>query len=145
LDERRIQEARLRLPGADIVCGDAEHLPWADSSMDIVCQLTMMTSILDPGVKRLVAAEMLRVLKPGGHILWYDFRVDNPKNPSVRGIGAREIRELFPHCSIYLRLLTLAPPIARVVVPLSWIAGLMLEKLPFLRTHYIGMICKDSE
>jgi ubiquinone/menaquinone biosynthesis C-methylase UbiE len=145
LDVFRVQDSRRRLPDADIVCGDAEHLSWSDSSMDIVCQFTMMTSILDPEVKRRVASEMVRVLKPKGLILWYDFRVDNPKNPSVRGIGAREIRELFPHCSICLRSLTLAPPIARVVVPLSWIAGLMLEKLPFLRTHYIGMICKDSE
>lgn len=145
LDKGRIQQSRQRLPDADIVCGDAEHMPWPDSSVDMVCQLTMMTSILDDEVRRRVASEMLRVLKLGGLILWYDTRVDNPRNPSVRGIEEREIQELFPHCSISLKSVTLAPPIARVVVPLSWMAGLILEKLPFLRTHYIGIICKDPE
>src|SRR5664280_1518067 len=120
-------------------------MPWSDSSVDVVCQLTMMTSILDSEVRRRVASEMLRVLKPEGLILWYDTRVDNPRNSSVRGIGERELQDLFPHCSIALRSLTLAPPIARAVVPISWIAGLILEKIPFLRTHYMGIICKDPD
>jgi SAM-dependent methyltransferase/GNAT superfamily N-acetyltransferase len=145
LDEGRIQECRQRLPHADIVCGDAEHMPWSDSSVDIVCQLTMMTSILDSEVRHRVASEMLRILKPGGLILWYDTRIDNPGNPSVRGIGKQEIQQLFPGCGISLEPVTLAPPIARFVVPISWIAGLLLEKISLLRTHYIGIICKSAE
>ena len=41
-------------------------------------------------MKQKVAAEMLRVVKPQGLILWYDFRYNNPRNSNVRGIGAAE-------------------------------------------------------
>ena len=104
----------------------------------------MFTSILSETVKKSAAAEMLRVLKPGGLVLWYDFRVDNPRNPNVRGIGAREIRSLFADCSVKLRSGTLAPPVARRTVPISWILSLCLERIPFLRTHYVGTIRKPG-
>jgi hypothetical protein len=55
---------------------------------------------------------MLRVLRPGGRILWYDFFRNNPTNPNVRGVGAAEIRALFPGRRIELRRVTLAPPLA---------------------------------
>jgi hypothetical protein len=87
---------------------------------------------------------MMRVLKPSGAILWFDFRVNNPRNPGVRGVRAREIASLFPDCSIRLKSVTLAPPLARVIVPRSWIAACMLEKIPFLRTHYLGVIRKRA-
>jgi hypothetical protein len=103
-----------------------------------------LTSILDDGMKKAVAIEMLRVLKPAGIILWYDFLFNNPKNPQVRGIGAREIRALFPDCLVTLRRITLAPPIARRLVPVTWIGALLLEKITFLNTHYLGIIRKLS-
>lgn len=142
LDETRIGQARAKLPRADLHVGDAGHLPWAGESFDVVSQFTLFTSILDSHLKRNIAAEMLRILKPSGAILWYDFRVNNPGNPNVRGIPAAEIRSLFPDCVVKLTAVTLAPPIARRVVPLSWIAGLMLECVPVLRTHYLGIIRK---
>jgi hypothetical protein len=45
---------------------------------------------------------MLRILKPGGAILWFDFRVNNPANPHMCGVAAREIRSLFAGCEITL-------------------------------------------
>ena len=36
-------------------------------------------------MKQAVAEEMLRVLKPQGLILWYDYHVNNPWNKDVRG------------------------------------------------------------
>jgi SAM-dependent methyltransferase len=144
LDETRLQRAKERLPSASVHAGDARHLPWADSSFDLVSHFTVFSSILNDAVRQQVAAEMLRIVKPDGVILWFDFRVNNPRNPGVRGIGSREIQALFPGCSVRLKSVTLAPPIARAVVPISWIAATALEKLPFLRTHYIGIIRKGS-
>jgi ubiquinone/menaquinone biosynthesis C-methylase UbiE len=144
LDPGRLQRAKERLPSADLQTGDARHLPWADNSFDLVSHFTVFSSILNDSVRKQIAAEMLRVAKPGGVVLWYDFRVNNPRNPNVRGVTAREIRELFPGCDIRLRSVTLAPPLARAVVPVSWIAALLLEKLPFLRTHYLGIIRKPN-
>jgi hypothetical protein len=92
--------------------------------------------------KRVVAAEMLRVLKPDGAILWFDFRVNNPWNPHVRGIRAREIRSIFEGCDMELNPAMLAPPLARLIVRWSWPLAELLHALPFLRTHYSGLIHK---
>ncbi|SRR5712691_573593 len=137
-----IAEARWKLPLADLRTGHAGDLPWPDASFDIVAQFTLFTSILNPEVKRRAAQEMLRVLKPGGVVLWYDFWANNPWNPNVRGVGSREIRALFPDCEMCLRRVELAPPIARKIVPVSWVLGWLLAKLWFLRTHYIATIRK---
>jgi len=140
LQEGRLETARGRVPAVDLRAGDAAELPWPNESFDLVVQSTVFTSILDPDLKRRVAAEMLRVLRPGGRILWYDFFRNNPTNPNVRGVGAAEIRALFPGRRIELRRVTLAPPLARLVVPVSRRLALALETLPFLRTHYLGVI-----
>jgi ubiquinone/menaquinone biosynthesis C-methylase UbiE len=144
LDPQRVAKAREKLPAAELVCGNAAELPWPDSSFDVISQFTVFTSILDLPLKQNVAREMFRVLKPGGVILWYDFRVDNPRNRNVRGIRAAEISSLFHPCSVRLRSLTLAPPLARRITTYSWSAALLLEKLPFLRTHYLGIIRKPQ-
>lgn len=145
LDECRIQEARSRLPGSDLRVGDAQNLPWPDGSFGLVAQFTVFTSILHPGVRRRIASEMLRVLTPGGAVLWYDFRYDNPRNPHVRGISAREIRSLFAGCDIRFYSATLAPPLARLVAPRSWPVAVLLECIPLLRTHLIALIRKPHE
>jgi ubiquinone/menaquinone biosynthesis C-methylase UbiE len=144
LDEERIVRARDRLPQANLICGDASRLPWPDNSFDLVTQFTLFTSILSQDMKQAIAREMLRVLRPGGISIWYDFRFDNPRNPNVRGIEADEIRSLFPSCMVKLRRVTLAPQIARLTVPRSWMLALFLEKIPQLRTHYLGIITKRS-
>ncbi len=142
LDADRAEDCAVRFPPADIRVGDATQLPWDDGTFDIVFQSTVLTSVLDPKVKTQLANEMLRVVKEDGVLLWYDFQYNNPKNPNVRGIGRREIARLFPSCYIWLRRATLAPPIARAVVPISWVFATLLESLYFLNTHYIGYIKK---
>jgi hypothetical protein len=127
---------------ADLHAGDARHRPWEDNSFDLVSQFTLFTSILSDTVKKQIAQEMLRVVKATGVILWFDFRFNNPRNSSVSGIESDEIHSLFPECKIRLRRVTLAPPVARLIVPISWIGASMLEKLPFLRTHNLGIIRK---
>ena len=140
LDPERAARAAARFPGADVRTGDASRLPWADGSFDAVLQSTVFSSILDAGMRRAVASEMLRVLAPGGAILWYDFFVDNPSNPHVRGVRRREIEALFPGCRVDLRRATLAPPLARRIVPVSWNLAALLESLRVLDTHYFGVI-----
>lgn len=140
LDPGRAASAAGRFPGADIRNGDASRLPWESGSFDLVLQSTVFSSILDSGMRRAVASEMLRVLAPGGAILWYDFFVNNPSNPNVRGIRRREIEALFPGCRVALRRATLAPPIARRIVPVSWELAALLESLRVLDTHWFGVI-----
>jgi len=86
-----------------------------------------------------MALEMLRVLKPGGFVIWYDFWL-NPTNKQTRGIKPAEIRQLFPRCKIQQKRVTLAPPIARRLVPFSWGLAYALESLKFLNSHYLALI-----
>ncbi len=144
LDEKRIRTARAALPGADLRVCSATALPWPSASFDLVSQFTLFSSILSADMKKAVAAEMLRVLKPGGAVLWYDLAYDNPRNPNVKGIGSAEVQTLFPRCELFTRKVTLAPPIARLSVSVSWILASVLEKIPFLRTHHLHLIRKRA-
>ena len=138
----RIESAKSISPNIDFRCGSAETIPYDNNMFDIVMQFTVFTSIMDVGMKKKIASEMLRVLKPHGIILWYDYHMDNPKNPDVKGVKKREIYELFPGCDIYLKRITLAPPLTRVIAPYSWLLCYLLEKLKILNTHYLGVIRK---
>ncbi|MFQ5880051.1 MAG: class I SAM-dependent methyltransferase [Dehalococcoidia bacterium] len=137
----RIQRGRELGPPMELTVGDASALPYPDASFHLALQFTAFTSVLDPATKRRMAAEMLRVLRPDGVILWYDFTL-NPGNPDVRGIGTREVRSLFPGCCCYFRRVTLAPPLGRWLARRSWLACYLLEKVPWLRTHYLATIVK---
>ncbi|MCC7239903.1 MAG: class I SAM-dependent methyltransferase, partial [Candidatus Brocadia sp.] len=66
----RIGIAKKISPNIDFRCGDASEIPYEDESFDMVLQFTVFTSILDKGMKRSIATEMLRVLKPDGIVLW---------------------------------------------------------------------------
>jgi ubiquinone/menaquinone biosynthesis C-methylase UbiE len=140
--QNRIDNARRIHPHIDFRCADAASLPYGDDSFDIVMQFTVFTSILEIRMKREIAREIVRVLKPGGIILWYDYHMNNPKNPDVRGVKKKEIHELFPGCEIHLKRITLAPPLIRLIAPYSWLACYLLEKLKVFNTHYLGVIKK---
>jgi ubiquinone/menaquinone biosynthesis C-methylase UbiE len=141
----RVAEAIHLCPNAmQIYQGNAALLEWSNNSFDIVIQSTVFTSVLDINVKRQMASEMRRVLKPDGLILWYDYYVDNPKNSDVKGVKRREIHALFPKCKIHLQRITLAPPISRALTSYCWVFCCLLSKIPWLCTHYLGVIRKSS-
>jgi ubiquinone/menaquinone biosynthesis C-methylase UbiE len=142
----RVARAKQSCPeGVKIYCGSAAQLAFPDASFDLVLQSTVFTSILEPHLKQQIAAEMIRVVKENGFILWYDYHVNNPWNPDVRGVKKAEIRRLFAGCSINLQRITLAPPLAYRIAPRSWLLAYLLERIPLLRTHYIGIIRKRSD
>ncbi len=139
----RINTARMLCPlGVTLQCAEAAALDFPNDTFDIVLQSTVFTSILDLTMKQQIAHQMIRVLKPEGMILWYDYFIDNPRNPNVRAVKQREIRRLFPGTAIDLHRVTLAPPITRLVAPRSWLVCHLLELFPWMRTHYLGVIRK---
>jgi ubiquinone/menaquinone biosynthesis C-methylase UbiE len=141
----RVAEAMHLCPKAlEIHQGNAAILEFEDESFDLIIQSTVFTSVLDVNVKRQMASEMCRVLKPDGLILWYDYHMDNPKNSDVKGVKYPEINSLFPKCDIRLQRITLAPPVARLLAPYCWSICSLLSKIPWLCTHYIGVIRKSE-
>lgn len=140
----RIAKARQLCPeGMHIQCGNAARLSFDDACFDLVMQFTVFSSILERAVKEMIAREMLRVLKEGGLILWYDLYRNNPQNRDVRGIGKQEIVHLFPGCRIDLYKVSLAPPLARLLAPYSWLGCYFLERMRVLNTHYLAIIKKN--
>jgi ubiquinone/menaquinone biosynthesis C-methylase UbiE len=134
--------ADLSPAGTRLSCGSALQLPFPEETFDLVLQFTVFTSILDSAVRRQVAGEMMRVVRPGGAILWYDFCVGNPRNPDVRAVTVSEVRELFPGWSVNLRRVTLAPPLTRLLAPVVPELCGLLNLVPLLRTHRLGVIRK---
>ncbi|HZR30021.1 MAG TPA: class I SAM-dependent methyltransferase [Terriglobales bacterium] len=139
--EERIADAKQLLPrAATLRCGNSELLDFPDGSFDIVFQSMLFSSILNRKSRRQIASEMLRVLAPGGTILWYDFFLNNPFNADVQGLRKKDIAECFPNCRIQLGATTLAPPLARSVSRNSAVLYWLLSAVPFLRSHYFGSI-----
>jgi ubiquinone/menaquinone biosynthesis C-methylase UbiE len=130
--------------GPELAVAAADSLPFSADSFDIVSQLTMMSSILDRAMRGRIAGEMLRVLRPGGLMLWYDFTV-NPFNPDVAGIRPAELRVLFPATSMHWQRVTLAPPVTRILAPRAWMICEALERVPWFRTHLLAMCRKPGD
>jgi ubiquinone/menaquinone biosynthesis C-methylase UbiE len=135
----RLQHAHTIMQSVSLSCANGEYLPYQTASFDLALQYTAFSSILDDQVKKHLADEMLRVLKPGGMILWYDFWL-NPTNRQTKGIRPVEIMQLFPNCRYDFQKITLAPPIARRIVPFSWGIAHFFESLKIFNTHYLAVI-----
>jgi len=135
----RVAAARRLHPMLNVVEGNATALPWPDASFDLVTQFTTFSSILKPERRRMVANEIIRVLSPGGHIVWYDFWL-NPKNADTHGIRPAEVKSLFPRFAGKFHRLTLAPPLARVVAGRSEAAAAILQALPLLQSHCLAVL-----
>lgn len=144
LQADRCAEARRRLPAAvALYPGDALELPAADGSFDIVFQSLVFSSVLDPAYQQALATKLWRLARPGGGVLWYDFTVDNPANPDVRGVPLARVRALFPGARITTRRVTLAPPLSRCVTALHPALYGVFNALPFLRTHLLCWISRE--
>jgi len=137
--------ARARLPEAvRLVCGDASAEPVAPGSVDVVLVSTVFSSLLDDAFQQRLAAVIWQWLGPGGGVLWYDFTVDNPRNPDVRGVPLARIRALFPQARLEHRRVTLAPPIARAVCRIHPSMYPLANVLPMLRTHALCWLGKSA-
>lgn len=144
LDEYRACQVKAALPAADLRVGDAAALPWQDGTFKLVVASTVFTSILDEVVRQCVAAEIVRVMQPGGALLWYDFAVNNPRNPNVRKVNRKQLASLFPTLRGRAKSATLAPPLARWLAPRSWLMATVLQSVPLLRTHLIAVLVKPN-
>jgi SAM-dependent methyltransferase len=141
---KRVISARERLPQSILLTvADGGALPYPAARFDLVLQFTVLTSVLDGTLRRRIAREMWRVLRPGGAVLSYDFRIQG-RNPAVRAIHPREMRELFPEGTFTHRRVTLAPPIVRRLACWSWLACELLHAVPWLRTHDLILIQKTE-
>ena len=69
LSEERIEAARLAVPTATLRVQEGDILPFPDRSAQLVVLSTVLSSVLDPGTRRQVAAESYRIVSDDGHRL----------------------------------------------------------------------------
>jgi len=141
--EERVASARRIDPCLDIRQADASALPFEDARFDLAFQLTVFSSILDSTMRRAVAGEMTRVLKPGSAVISYDFRVARDRQ-NTRPVHVAELRRLFPGFAVDARRVTLVPPLTRVLAGWSWLLCELLEAVPLLRTHELVVLRKPG-
>ncbi len=141
LMDYRISMARQLAPAGMTLCvGNAETLPYPDQCFDLTLQFTVFSSILDAQLRQRIASEMLRVLKAGGYVIWYDFY--RSSNANLYSVPISEIHQLFPGMAVrYLQRLH-PMNITRILRHSRFLAGL-LELLPGIpKSHYLIMLQK---
>ena len=95
LDQDRIDAALRQAPNVDFRCGDARKLDYPDASFELVLESTMFVLMTDEAVARDIAREMIRVTKPGGHLMLIDWRYGKPGNATYLGLSKSRIVSLF--------------------------------------------------
>ena len=138
----RLNDAKETYPDINFSYMDASEMDFAKNSFDIVTIFTLFSSILNPKIRKQIASEVYRVLKPNGVVLYYDFRYNNPVNQNVIGINKIEINSIFPDMNKTLKLVTVLPPISRVIGKMTPYLYPILSTIPLLRSHYLGIFFK---
>lgn len=172
ISEGRISAAERRLPRAAFVVGPADATGLPEASRDLALQSTLFSSVLDAEVRRLIAGEMDRVLKPGGRVLWVDLR---PPTRSLRFVffvkrlvwwlvkGVREgrpfpkdlgslayhslasVRGLFPGYELAeRRTACLSRDVVEVRGPVTAAIARALEAYPPLRVSVVALLTKPN-
>lgn len=135
----RLVEARTRGAG-QLAQASATQLPFADASFDAVVQNVVFSSIVEPATRAAAAAEMQRVLRAGGFVLWYDVFRTRSVDAHFRVVPRAEVERLFPALRWHFETLTTDLGIAARVQRLAGASALpWLDALRLLRTNLLGI------
>ena len=139
LSAARLAHAAIRVPHVHLVQAEGSALPFRSGTFGTALAFTLFSSLLDDALAQAVAAEVARVVRPGGALLWYDLRRGNPRNPAVRPWSAPQIASLFPGWDLDMAPVTVLPPLARRLGPLTGRAYPALVRVRPLTTHLLGV------
>ncbi len=79
----------------DIQTGDMRKLPFEDGSFDIVVSHWVVHNLADETDRNLALSEMVRVLRPGGHLILCDIEHRDAYVEKLNALGLLECRMLF--------------------------------------------------
>jgi SAM-dependent methyltransferase len=160
----RLESARARYPNLRFVQGNAAQLPFETEAFDLVTQFTCLSSVLDLHLRTAMAAEMWRVLRPGGLILSYDMRPEpwplrvkrwslarvhrsrtsNDAQTATTPISSDELRRLFPSAHLESWSAGLDFELC-AIAGWSCAAARLLACIPALRAHTMAILIKPDE
>jgi len=115
--EERIARAKEKCASIHFAQGDATKMEFASQTFDLVHEATMFIHSVDEELSRKIAGEMVRVTKPGGHILLCDWRYSKPGSAAHCAVTQKRIARLFEigrqtsRCGVFAG--PLLPPIGR--------------------------------
>lgn len=125
------------------LCSDGTRLPLASASVTLVVTFTVFSSVLDERDRQEMANEVSRVLRPGGHVLFYDMRWPNPSNRGLRRVTQRRLSGYFPDYSSSSRSLTMVPQLARRLGPFARLYDEL--SVGVLHSHRIALLQKPNQ
>ena len=135
-----IEAARRNHPTLTFVTASADQLPFEDGSFDVVALRVLFSSLPSRSMEAAAAAEVRRVLRPGGWVAWLDLRYSNPGNAAVHGLSEARVEALFPGWKRELRAAGLLPPLARRLGAATGVLYPVLAGVPVLRSHVVGRL-----
>lgn len=91
---------RARDRGLDVVLGSVTHVPFADSSFDLVCSFKVLAHV--PDIGRAIA-ELARVTKPGGHLALEFYNPWSLRYLAKRLAGPQRISDGRTEADVYTR------------------------------------------
>ena len=135
----RLQAAQ-RAVGPRVAQASGAALPFAGGSFDVVAQNVVFSSIISSPMRQQVAQEMLRVLRPGGCLLWYDAACTRGSDPHFRNVPLDELQTLFPDLPFTVQKLTTDLGLLKRVHAAFGQRGLALMDLTGLfKTHLLAV------
>ena len=90
----RIATAKLKYPNLNFQCCDASKAPLETGAFDLLIQSTMFLQLPNETLAQGIASEMVRMTKPGGHILNTDWRYDFWR-PGYTAMSLKRLKRLF--------------------------------------------------
>lgn len=128
----------------DMVQANGARLPFADGRFTLVMQNVVFSSIVSAPMRREVAAEMMRVLAPGGTLLWYDARRCRGSDPHFMPVPKSEVEALFPQIKFTWYDLTSDIGLLKLVNRVGGEPAMhLVDALGIFHTHLFGIGTKE--
>ena len=137
IQQDRLLAARRLYPSVHFVKGDASKMEFSGGAFDLVFESTMFATLPDEELSAKIAAEMLRVCKPGGYLMLVDWRTPKPGDANYLALTRTRLERLFSVNSetelVGLFPGALVPPLGRFLSKhLPSLYFLVVASFPFL-------------
>ena len=92
---QRVARVPWLYPQCAALTADAASMPFVNGAFDLVFESTMFVTLPDERMRVGIAAEMVRVCKPGGYLLLIDWRTHKFWDATYKALTRSELRRLF--------------------------------------------------
>jgi ubiquinone/menaquinone biosynthesis C-methylase UbiE len=131
----RLQRAHELSPAMGMAAGSAGALPYPSQKFHLVSQFSVFSSIHDAALRKAASEELMRVLKPGGWLIWYD--IASSKGGNIVPLNKRQVLSLFPGSKLGYERQIFSTRLTRFIHRNKSLA-IILEQLPVFRR--VGLI-----